>query len=109
MDNRYKQIRYKMEAAQKTRCQRFKSKCPSLKIMADYINSTLDGYDAKIEKTESSKGRQLSSGVYYSRSNYYGNKLIVKKGNSTVFEHDSTKTYRYNIEVVNWIFSQEKV
>ena len=109
MTNKYELIRKKMEDAKNTCGKRFnKVRCPSLKVMADYINGTLDGYNAEIEKTESSKGRQLSSGVYYSRSDYYGNKLIVKKDNLIVLEHDSTQTYRYNIEVVNWIFSQEE-
>ncbi len=108
MDSKYKIIRKKMEDAQSTCWKRFnKVRCPSLKIMADYINNTLYGYTAKVEETSCCKGRQMSSGVYYSRSDYNGNKLIVKKNGKVVFEHDAIKTYRYNVEVVQWIFLQE--
>lgn len=108
MNDKYKKIKTNMEAAQKTCGSRFGVRCPSLKVMADYINNVLDGFNANIEKTSCCRGRQMRSGVYYSSKEYYGNKLIVRKDGNLVFEHDSTKTYRYNVEVVRWIFSQEK-
>ncbi len=83
-------------------------KCPRLKQMAEFINAKFPDLDAEVRGTSSIKGRQGSSGVYYSQRDYDGNKLTVreKKTYKTVYSHDSTETYRENRDVARWIFDR---
>jgi len=109
MNDKYLKIQKKMKDAKDTRYKKYASdrvRCPSLKVMADYINNVLNGYTAKITSSESCKG--VKAGRFFvSSSTCYGNKITVKKGTYIVLEHDATQTYRYNGEVANWIQNKE--
>jgi len=106
----YKKIEQKMKKAMQNRWSRphERVRCPSLKKMAEYINNTMKGYTARVDTTSCYKGRQLPSGVFYSQQTYHGNRVIVKKGNKIVLDHDATGTYRHNTEVAEWIFQEIK-
>lgn len=86
-------------------------RCPSLKVMAEYINEVFPQYKASVRVTTSSKERSGKGCRYvYSRRYYDGNMLEVmdKKTFKNVYQHDSTETYRCNTDVANWIIREEK-
>lgn len=88
-----------------------KMKAPSLKHLSDFINTDIimqaKGFKAELDHTTISKGRQMSSGVYYTRGTYTGNKLTVCVNGQQVYEHNSAETYRSNSDVVSWILRQK--
>lgn len=80
---------------------------PTLTKMANVVNCffKVNGkFTAKVRKTMSHKGRQMSSGVYYTRHEYYGNVFELYDSNGKlVFAHDSTETYRTNRDVAEYL------
>lgn len=106
-----KQIREKMIAALATEYKRYacdRVRCPSLKKMAQYINEAVDGFTAVLDDWSEYKGRQLSSGVYYTRQSYDGHRLTItdEKTKVVVKEHCSTETYRRNTDIARVILCE---
>ena len=87
-------------------------KSPRLAKLAEFVNNDpglkRKGITARTYNTTIRKGRQMSSGVYYSWGDYPGTVFIASKGAEKVFEHNSAETYRRNVEVVRWILDQRR-
>lgn len=87
-----------------------KVRCPSLSKMAQFINAKFPNLTATVSMgysyTKDRKmGRLRSPGI----RDYQGNELEVKdKEGAIIYTHDSTETYRSNIDVAEFIFKLKR-
>lgn len=82
-----------------------KTKRPSLKRIAAYINANMPGYTAKVVEGHCNTDRH-PRGVRWriEGKGRYGNHLIVaNKAGVKVVDHNSAETYRHNGEVMQFL------
>ena len=115
-----KPIKMQMRNAIKTEWNRNryeKTKCPSLKLMCEFINENFKDLTATLTETEVRKDRHVA-GTHFRHEgcrNYKGYVLrVFKKGEESlwggkeIYQHDSTETYRQNTDVAKWILQRLK-
>ena len=88
-----------------------KTYSPRLTTLAKFINEKFPDLEAELRSTGNVyKDRQLTGTRLRSPGirEYKGNILKVKdkKTNGIIFDHDSTDTYRNNVEVCRWILNK---
>ena len=79
-----------------------------LKTIAKHINENWDGYNATVTRSFSDTDYTPPGFRYRTHvgKGRHGYKIIVKRNSGkyeTIFEHDSSETYRTNQEVEEWI------
>ncbi len=85
-------------------------RCPSIKVMVNYIKDVhkdweVDITDWSCSKTTSCAGMRYSTGG--GTRDYDGVRLIVRKDGSNFIHHNTTETYRNNREVAEKILYAE--
>ncbi len=76
-----------------------------LKTIARMINDEWDGYRATCESSYSSTDRKPAGFVYITSvgKGRWGFEIMVYRGDTRIFSHDSSATYRTNREVEDWV------
>jgi len=80
-----------------------------LKTIAKYINENLPGLTATVNSSWSSTDQKAAGYRYITNpgKGRSGNRLKVFSQGTLVFDHDSSKTYRTNDEVEQWLADYE--
>ena len=88
-----------------------KVRCPSIKKMAEYIKAKHPEYEVQLRttsciKTTKPRGYRYTTGG--GTRDYTGLILTVLLGNQIIIEHDTTETYRLNVDVASKIIELEQ-
>ncbi len=80
-----------------------------LKTIAEWINTNMPGYDAKITRGFCNTDRKIAGCRYVIRGKgREGNRLKVCKDGVEVLDHNSAETYRCNNDVEHWLLMELK-
>lgn len=76
-----------------------------LKAIAAWINANMPGYRAEVSSSYCNTDRKAGR-LRIPGKGRTGNRLVVRKGDAVVLDHNSAQTYRTNAEVESWLSSE---